>query len=68
MDLERAKSVGEIIGDAVRCYTSYPALFATLTLAVVVPYALSIRVCRVALARINRIAGGTKNHRNRASG
>jgi hypothetical protein len=44
VDLGRAKSVGEIIGDALRCYVSYPALFATLTLAVVVPYAVIVRL------------------------
>jgi hypothetical protein len=43
-DLGRAKSVGEIIGDALRCGASYPALFATLTLAVVVPYAVIVRL------------------------
>jgi hypothetical protein len=44
VDLGRAKSVGEIIADALRCYVSYPALFATLTLAVVVPYAIIVRL------------------------
>jgi hypothetical protein len=42
VDLRRAKSVGEIIADALRCYLSYPVLFATLTLAVVVPYAVIV--------------------------
>jgi hypothetical protein len=44
VDLGRAKSVGEIIADAVRCYVAYPVLFATLTLAVVVPYAVIVRL------------------------
>ncbi len=42
IDLERAKSVGELIADAVRCYRLYPGLFAQITLAVVVPYALIV--------------------------
>ncbi|MDQ2895804.1 MAG: hypothetical protein M3Y09_09175 [Actinomycetota bacterium] len=41
-DLERPKSVGELISDAVRCYGLYPSLFAQITLAVVVPYALIV--------------------------
>jgi len=41
-DLHRAKSVGQVIGDALRCYRLYPILFAELTLAVVVPYALIV--------------------------
>jgi hypothetical protein len=39
VDLRRVKSAAEVIGDALRCYAGYPALFAALTLAVVVPYA-----------------------------
>lgn len=54
VDLDRAKSVGEIIGDALRCYASYPALFATLTLAVVVPYAVIVRLVEQA-----NLIGGT---------
>lgn len=42
VDLERPKSVGELIADAVRCYRLYPGLFAQITLAVVVPYALIV--------------------------
>lgn len=42
VDLERPKSVGELIADAVRCYRLYPVLFAQITLAVVVPYALIV--------------------------
>ncbi len=42
VDLERSKSVGELITDAVRCYRLYPVLFAEITLAVVVPYALIV--------------------------
>jgi len=42
VDLERPKSVGELITDAVRCYRLYPGLFAQITLAVVVPYALIV--------------------------
>jgi hypothetical protein len=42
VDLERPKSVGELIADAVRCYRLYPVLFAEITLAVVVPYALIV--------------------------
>jgi hypothetical protein len=34
--------VGELIADAVRCYRLYPVLFAEITLAVVVPYALIV--------------------------
>jgi hypothetical protein len=44
VDLGRAKSVGQIIADALRCYASFPVLFAGLTLAVVVPYAVIVRV------------------------
>ena len=40
--LHRAKSVEQVIGDALRCYRLYPILFAELTLAVVVPYALIV--------------------------
>jgi hypothetical protein len=43
VDLGRAKSVGEIIADAVRCYMAYPVLFGALTLAVVLPYAVIVR-------------------------
>lgn len=42
VDLERPKSIGELISDAVRCYRLYPVLFAQITLAVVVPYALIV--------------------------
>jgi hypothetical protein len=42
VDLERPKSVSELITDAVRCYRLYPVLFAEITLAVVVPYALIV--------------------------
>ena len=42
VDLERPKSVGELITDAVRCYRLHPVLFAEITLAVVVPYALVV--------------------------
>lgn len=42
IDLQRPKSVREVIGDAVRCYGLYPGLFAQITLAVVVPYALIV--------------------------
>lgn len=42
VDLERPKSVGELITDAIRCYRLYPVLFAAITLAVVVPYALIV--------------------------
>lgn len=44
VDLGRPKSVGEVIADALRCYAAYPVLFAALTLAVVVPYAVIVRV------------------------
>lgn len=44
MDLGRAKPVGEIVADALRCYAAYPVLFAVLTLVVVVPYAVIVRV------------------------
>jgi hypothetical protein len=54
LDLGRAKSVGEIIGDALRCGASHPALFATLTLAVVVPYAVIVRLVEQA-----NLIGGT---------
>jgi len=56
VDLGRAKSVGEIIGDALHCYASYPALFATLTLAVVVPYAVIVRLVEQA-----NLIGGTRH-------
>lgn len=42
VDLGRPKSVGQVIGDALRCYGLYPVLFAEITLAVVVPYALIV--------------------------
>ncbi len=42
VDLKRPKSVGELIADAVRCYRLYPGLFAQITLAVVVPYAMIV--------------------------
>jgi hypothetical protein len=42
IDLGRRKSVVEIVGDALRLYARYPVLFATLALAVVVPYELII--------------------------
>lgn len=44
IDLGQAKSVGRIIADALRCYAAYPLLFAVLTLAVVVPYAVIVRL------------------------
>ena len=44
IDLGRAKSVGQVIADALRCYAAYPALFAALTLAVVVPYGVIVRL------------------------
>jgi hypothetical protein len=40
IDLRRPKSVGEVLGDALRCYARYPVLFAALALGVVVPYTL----------------------------
>jgi hypothetical protein len=42
VDLRRVKSATEVIGDALRCYGRYPALFAALTLAVVVPYGVIV--------------------------
>jgi hypothetical protein len=42
IDLRRPKSVAEVLGDALRCYGRYPALFAILALGVVVPYALIV--------------------------
>jgi hypothetical protein len=42
IDLRKAKAVGEVIRDALRCYRGYPVLFAALTLMVVVPYALIV--------------------------
>jgi hypothetical protein len=56
VDLKRAKSVGEIIGDAMRCYGSYPALFASLTLAVVIPYAVIVGLVEQA-----NLIGGTRH-------
>lgn len=56
VDLGRAKSVGEIIADAVRCYVSYPMLFATLTLAVVLPYAVIVGLVEKA-----NLIGGTRD-------
>jgi hypothetical protein len=54
VELDRAKSVGEIIGDAVRCYAFYPALFAILTLAVLIPSAVIVRLVEQA-----NLIGGT---------
>jgi hypothetical protein len=56
VDLGRAKSVGEIIADALRCYVAYPMLFATLTLAVVLPYAVI-----VGLVEHSNLIGGTRH-------
>ncbi len=42
IDLEQPKSIGGLIADAVRCYRLHPGLFAQITLAVVVPYALIV--------------------------
>lgn len=56
VDLGRAKSVGEIIADAVRCYVAYPMLFATLTLAVVLPYAVIVGLVEQA-----NLIGGTRH-------
>lgn len=42
IDLGRPKSVGQVLGDALRCYGRHPGLFAALTLAVVVPYTLIV--------------------------
>jgi len=42
VDFARPKTVSEVIGDALRCYRRYPVLFAEITLAVVVPYALVV--------------------------
>lgn len=42
IDLGRAKSAGQVIADALRCYAAYPVLFAVLTLAVVVPYGVIV--------------------------
>jgi hypothetical protein len=56
VDLGRAKSVGEIIADALRCYLAYPVLFATLTLAVVVPYAVIVGLVEGA-----NLIGGTSH-------
>jgi hypothetical protein len=42
IDLRRPKPVGEVLGDALRCYGRHPALFLVLTLAVVVPYTLIV--------------------------
>jgi hypothetical protein len=56
VDLERAKSVGEIIADALRCYRAYPVLFVTLTLAVVVPYAVIVGLVEGA-----NLIGGTRH-------
>jgi hypothetical protein len=42
IDLRQPKSAQQIVGDAVRCYGRYPALFLGLTLAVVVPYTLIV--------------------------
>lgn len=44
IDLGRAKSVGQVIADALRCYAAYPVLFGALTFAVVVPYAVIVRL------------------------
>jgi hypothetical protein len=42
IDLRQPKSAQQVVGDALRCYGRYPALFAELTLAVVVPYTLIV--------------------------
>jgi hypothetical protein len=42
VDLGVAKPVGQVLGDALRCYRAYPGLFAALTLTVVVPFAVLV--------------------------
>jgi hypothetical protein len=42
IDFTRPKAVSEVIGDALRCYARYPVLFAEITVAVVMPYALVV--------------------------
>jgi hypothetical protein len=42
LDLERERSVGEIVRTTLRAYRRYPALFAVLALAVVGPFELSV--------------------------
>jgi hypothetical protein len=42
IDFTRPKAASEVIGDALRCYARYPVLFAEITLAVVLPYALVV--------------------------
>ncbi|MGB9184521.1 MAG: hypothetical protein WCB67_10670 [Solirubrobacteraceae bacterium] len=42
IDFRRPKAVSEVIGDALRCYARHPLLFAEITLAVVMPYALVV--------------------------
>jgi hypothetical protein len=42
IDFTRPKAVSQVVGDALRCYARYPVLFAEITLAVVLPYALVV--------------------------
>lgn len=44
LDLRRPKSGGEVLHDTLSCYRAFPVLFATLALAVVVPYGLAVRL------------------------
>src|ERR1035437_7752605 len=57
IDLRRPKSVGGVLGDALRCYARYPVLFAVLALGVVVPYTLIVLVANGA-APLGRQHGG----------